>query len=163
MHLSHRFISLKNRCFAGRQVRTVGGVVQVLLTEGGNMLDRCWCRVGSRHHPTHSYARLGTAGNIAAPFASTWGQDHTYPLDGYAWLPGTHYSVVLPLTQHCAGTACTMKVVRPTSNEDGRLWTQNTVTPHQFYAVPRNKMGKLIFRLSYVKNRWTNTNIVNRI
>jgi hypothetical protein len=43
-----------------------------------------------------------------------------------------------------------MKVVRPTTNEEGCLWTQNTVTRHQFYAVPGNKKGKRIFRLSYV-------------
>jgi hypothetical protein len=48
-----------------------------------------------------------------------------------------------------------MKVVRPKTNEEGRLWTQNTVTPHQFYAVPGNKMRKLIFRLSYVDNSST--------
>jgi hypothetical protein len=35
------------------------------------------------HYPTHSYARLGTAGTIAAPFASTWRQDHTM-LAGHA-------------------------------------------------------------------------------
>jgi hypothetical protein len=29
------------------QVGTVGGVVQALPTEGGNMVDRCCCRVGS--------------------------------------------------------------------------------------------------------------------
>jgi hypothetical protein len=33
---------------AGRQVGTVGGVVQALSTEGGNMVDRCCCLVGSR-------------------------------------------------------------------------------------------------------------------
>jgi hypothetical protein len=54
------------------------------------------------------------------------------------------------LTEHCAGTACAMKTVRPTTNEEGCLWTQNTVTPHQFYAVSGNKMEKLIFQLSYV-------------
>jgi hypothetical protein len=65
-------------------------------------------------------------------------------------LPGTDYSVALFLTQHCAGTACKMKVVRPTTKKEGCLWTQNTVTPHQFYSAPGNRMGKLIFRLSYV-------------
>jgi hypothetical protein len=68
-------------------------------------------------------------------------------LQQHSPLPGTHYSVVLSLTQHCAGTACTMEVVRPTTNEEGCLWT-----PHQFYVVPRNKMGKLNFRLSYVSD-----------
>jgi hypothetical protein len=38
----------------------------------------------------------------------------------------------------------------PTTNGEGCLWTQDTVTPHQFYAVPGNNMGKLIFRLPYV-------------
>jgi hypothetical protein len=33
---------------AGLQVGTVGGVVQVLPTESGYMVDRCCCRVGSR-------------------------------------------------------------------------------------------------------------------
>jgi hypothetical protein len=33
---------------AGCQVGTVGGVVQVLPTEGGNMIDRCCCLAGSR-------------------------------------------------------------------------------------------------------------------
>jgi hypothetical protein len=33
---------------AGRQVGTVRGVVQALSTEGGNMVDRCYCCVGSR-------------------------------------------------------------------------------------------------------------------
>jgi hypothetical protein len=33
---------------AGRQVGTVGGVVQAIPTEGGNMVDLCYCRVGSR-------------------------------------------------------------------------------------------------------------------
>jgi hypothetical protein len=33
---------------AGRQVGTVGGVVQALPKESGNMVDRCCCRVGSR-------------------------------------------------------------------------------------------------------------------
>jgi hypothetical protein len=33
---------------AGRQVGTVGGVVQALPTECGNMVDRCRCCVGSR-------------------------------------------------------------------------------------------------------------------
>jgi hypothetical protein len=111
---------------------------------------------GVSHYPTHSYTRLGTAGTIAAPLASTWRQDHTPPIDGYGCLPGAHYSVVLSLTQHCAGTACAMKVVRPTTNEEGCLWTQNTVTPHQFYAVPGNKKGNLIsdyptYITSYVK------------
>jgi hypothetical protein len=32
---------------------------------------------GFSHHPTHSYARLATVGISAAPFASTWYQDHT--------------------------------------------------------------------------------------
>jgi hypothetical protein len=47
-----------------------------------------------------------------------------------------------------------MKVVLLTTNEKGCLWTQNTVTPHQFYAVPGNKMGRLIFLLSYVHGSW---------
>jgi hypothetical protein len=33
---------------AGRHVGTLGGVAQALPTEGGNMVDRCCCRVGSR-------------------------------------------------------------------------------------------------------------------
>jgi hypothetical protein len=99
------------------------------------MVDRCCCCVGVSHHPTHSYARLETAGTIAAP------------LNAYGCLPGTHYSVVLSLTQHCADTACAMKVIRPTTNEECCPWTQNTKTHHQFYAVPGNKIGKLIFRL----------------
>jgi hypothetical protein len=32
----------------GRQVGTVGGIVQALSTEGGNMVERCCCRVVSR-------------------------------------------------------------------------------------------------------------------
>jgi hypothetical protein len=60
------------------------------------------------------------------------------------------HALFLFLAQHCAGTACAMKVVCPTTNEEGCLWAQNTVTPHQFYAVPENKIGKLIFRLSYI-------------
>jgi hypothetical protein len=40
---------------------------------------------GVPHRPTHSYARLGTAGTIAAPFASTRCQDHTM-LAGHALL-----------------------------------------------------------------------------
>jgi hypothetical protein len=67
-------------------------------------------------------------------------------------LLGMHYSFVLSLTQHCAGTACAMKVVRPTTNEEGCLWMQNTVMPHQFCAVPGIKMWRLIFRLSYIPN-----------
>jgi hypothetical protein len=77
---------------AGRHVRTVGGVVQALPTEGDNMVDRCCCCVDS----------------------------------------------------------LIVKVVHPTTNEEGFLWTQNRVTPHQFYAVPGNKIWKLIFRLSYM-------------
>jgi hypothetical protein len=133
----------------GCKVGTVRGAVQALPTlrwHGWPLL----LLYGFSHYPTHSYDRLGTAGTIATPFASTWRQDHTLPLDGYGCLPGTHYSVVLSLTQHCAGNASTMKIVRPTTNEEGCLWAQNTVTPHQFYAVGGNKMGKLISRLSYV-------------
>jgi hypothetical protein len=37
-------------------------------------------------------------------------------------------------------------------NEEGCLWTQNTVTHQQFYVVPGNKMQKLIFRIFYVNN-----------
>jgi hypothetical protein len=33
---------------AGRQVGTLWSVVQALPTEGGNMVDRCYCCVGSR-------------------------------------------------------------------------------------------------------------------
>jgi hypothetical protein len=33
---------------AGRQVVTLGGVVQALPTEGDSVVDRCCCRVGSR-------------------------------------------------------------------------------------------------------------------
>jgi hypothetical protein len=60
-------------------------------------------------------------------------------------LPGTHYSVVLSLTKHYAGTACAMKAVHPTTNEEGCLLTQSTMTPRQFYAGHGNKMGKRIF------------------
>jgi hypothetical protein len=38
-------------------------------------------------------------------------------------------------------------------NEEGCLWTQNTVTLHQFYEVPGEK--KLIFWLSFVCWLWT--------
>jgi hypothetical protein len=116
-------------------------VVQALPTEGGNMVDRSCCRVGSRiiQH---------TRTNVSELLALS--PHHTRPLDVYGCLPGTHYSVILSLTQHCAGTACAMKIVRPTTNEEVCLWTQNTVTPHQVYTVPRNKVGKFIFRLSYV-------------
>jgi hypothetical protein len=86
---------------------------------------------GVSHRPTHLYAHLRTAGTIAAPSALTSRQDHTPPLDGYGCLLGTHYSIVLPLTQHCAGNACAMKVIHPTTNEEGCLLTQNTVTPDQ--------------------------------
>jgi hypothetical protein len=40
------------------------------------------------HDSTHSYASLGTAGTIAAPFASTWRQDHTPPIGGLWMLAG---------------------------------------------------------------------------
>jgi hypothetical protein len=118
-------------------------VVQAWPTEGGNMFDRCCCRVGSR---TIQHTRTPVSELLApSPHHLRRHDVRTIPC-----LPGTHYSVVLSLTQHCAGTACAMNVVRPTTNEEGCLWTQNTVTPHQFYAVPGNKMGKLISRLSYV-------------
>jgi hypothetical protein len=70
-------------------------------------------------------------------------------------LLGTHCSVVLSLTQHCVCTACAMKVVCPTTNEEGCLWTQSTGTLHSLYAVPGNKMGKLISRLFYVVKHYT--------
>jgi hypothetical protein len=127
----------------GRQVGTVGGVVQVLPTEGGNMVDHCCCRVGS-HIIQH------TRTPVLELLAPSPHHMHRHDVRTIPCLLGTHYSIVLSLTQHCASTACAMKVVHPTSNEEGCLWTQNTVTPHQFYVVPGNKMGKLIFRLSYV-------------
>jgi hypothetical protein len=110
------------------------------------MVDRCCCRVGSR---IIQHTRTPVS-ELLALFVSTWSQDHTPPLDGYRCLPDTHYSIVLSLAQHWTSTAWAMKVVRPTTNEEGCLWTQNTVTPHQFYTIPRNKMGKLIFWLSYI-------------
>jgi hypothetical protein len=128
---------------AGRQVGTVGGVVQALLTEGGNMVDRCYCCAASRIFVQKDDSYCEKARSL--PPLSTTAVHVPSPC-----LPGTHYSVVLYLTLHCAGTACAMKVVRPTTNEEVCLWTQNTVTSHQFYAVPGNKMGTLIFRLSYV-------------
>jgi hypothetical protein len=134
---------------AGRQVGTVGGVVQALPTEGGNMVDRCCCRVGSRIIPTHSYApsrncwhhRRSCIYMTSGPYTSTRQQ---------LMLAGHALFRCPSLTQHCAGTACAMKVVRPSTKEEDCLWTQNTVTPQQFYAVPGNKMEKLIIRLSYV-------------
>jgi hypothetical protein len=134
---------------AGRQVGTVGGVVQALTTEGGNMVDRCCCRMGSR---IIQYT-CTLVSELLVQFVSTWRQDHIPPPDGYGCLPGTHYSIALSLTQHCTGTACTMEVVHPTTNEEGCWWTKNTVTPHQFYAVLENKMGKPIFRLFYIVTR----------
>jgi hypothetical protein len=74
-------------------------------------------------------------------------------------------TILLSLTQHYTSTACVMKVVRPPTNEEGCLWAQNTVTPHQFYAVPGNKMGILIFRLSYVLHSecyWSSGMLIHR-
>jgi hypothetical protein len=69
-------------------------------------------------------------------------------------LPGTYYSIVLFLTQHHACTAGAMKFIDPTTNEEGCLWTQNTVTAHQFYPVPRNKMGNLFSNCpTYINTR----------
>jgi hypothetical protein len=131
---------------AGCQVGTVGGMVQVLETEGGNMVAAAVWSLAS------SSTLIGLSWNCWHHRRTTcvdmmWGPYS--PLDDYGCLPGTHYFVALSLTQHCASTAC-MMVVRPTTNEEGCLWTQNTVTPHQFYADPGNKMGKLIIWLSYV-------------
>jgi hypothetical protein len=52
-----------------------------------------------------------------------------------------------------------MKVVSSATNEEGCMWTQNTVTPHQFYAVPGNKMGKLTFPLSDVESEATDLSL----
>jgi hypothetical protein len=131
---------------AGRQVGTVGGVVQAVPTEGGKMLTVACCRVWSR---IIQHTRTLVSSELLAPSLHHL---HRYDVRNIPCFTGTHYSVVLFLTQHCAGTACAMKVIRPTTNEEGCLWTQNILTPHQFYAVPGNKMGKLIFRLSYVDN-----------
>jgi hypothetical protein len=118
-------------------------VVQALPTEG----DRCCCRVGSR---IIQHTRTPVSELLApSPHHLRRHDVRTITSTRCLWmLAGTHYSVIMFLTQHCTGTACAM-VIRPITNEEGCLWTQNTVTPHQFYAVPGNKTGKL-FRLSYV-------------
>jgi hypothetical protein len=86
------------------------------------------------------YGTVGCHGWVCGPMHGRY----RLPWRRYTCLQGTQYSVVLSLTQHCAGTACAMKLVRPTTNEGGCLWTQNTVTSHQFYAVPR-KNGETYF------------------
>jgi hypothetical protein len=92
-------------------------VVQAFPTEGGNMVDRCCCRVGSR---IIQHTRT-TVSELSAPsphhLLSTWRQDHTPPLDGYGCLPGTHYSVVLFLTQHCAGTTHSKQEMLPVDKD----------------------------------------------
>jgi hypothetical protein len=78
---------------AGRQVGTVGGVVQALPTEGGNMVDRCCCRVGSRiiQHTRTPVSEL---------LAPSPHHLHRRDFRSIPCLPGTHYSVVMSLTQH---------------------------------------------------------------
>jgi hypothetical protein len=134
------------------------------------------------HHPTHLYACLRTAGTITAPFASTWCQDQTLPLDSYGCqYQGPAFLFVVHNIPHfllCARLwymsvchacrACTIPLSCLQHNtalpwhclcDEGRMshskWgrlpvdTENSDTPPVLRG-PWEKMGKLIFRLSYV-------------
>jgi hypothetical protein len=98
-------------------------MVQTLPTKGGNMVDCYCCHVGSP-------IIQDTCTPISKLLAPSPYYLHRHDVRTIPCLPGTHYSIVLSLTQHCAGTSCMMKVVHPTANEESSLWTQNTVTPH---------------------------------
>jgi hypothetical protein len=134
---------------AGRQVATVGGVVQTLPTEGGNMVDLYCCRVGWGNHRDDAlrYCRMSWTSLWADAWSITTSVATLSMLAGHALFRCFVFNTAL--RRHCLRD----EVVRPTTNEEGCPWTQSTVTSHQLYAVSENKIGKLIFRLPYVWNQ----------
>jgi hypothetical protein len=135
----------------GRQVRTVGAwprhsqpKVAIWLTVAAPMWDLASSNtiVRPSRNCWHNHRTI-CVDMMSGPYTSTrW----LWMLAGYALFCCPAFNTALRWHR------LHMKVVHPTTNEEGCLWTQNTVTPHQFYAVPRNKMGKLIFRLSSIWN-----------
>jgi hypothetical protein len=73
-----------------------------------------------------------------------------YTSTRWLWMHAGHALLHCPVFNTALHQRACMMVICPTTNEEGCLCTQNTVTPHQSYAVPRNKMEKLIFQLSYI-------------